>query len=64
MHHDSKKVNQFVHLLQVLGLLRKKEKKDDDEQYAWAATSRTPTSNVIPVKLKVAINADAPVQHI
>ena len=37
--------------------------EEEDEQTAWAAISRTPTSNVIPVELKVAINADAPVQH-
>ena len=30
----------------------------------WAVISRTLTSNVIAVKLKVAINADTPVQHV
>ena len=29
---------------------------------AWAAISRTPTYNVIPVKLKVVINKDTSVQ--
>ena len=36
----------------------------EDEQNAWAAISRTPTLDVIPLELKVAINADVPLQHI
>ena len=36
----------------------------EDEQNVWAAISRTQVLNVIPLKLKVVINADAPVQHI
>ena len=40
------------------------EEKEKDEQNAWAAIFRIPTSNVILVKLKVAIDVDAPVQHI
>ena len=41
-----------------------KKKEERDEQNVWVAKSRTLTSNVIPAKLKVAINADAPVQHV
>ena len=60
MHHDSEKSQSIRSSVTVLGLLRKKK----DEQNVWAAISKTRTSNVIPGKLKVAINVDAPAQHV
>ena len=39
-------------------------KLTEEEWNVWAAIYSTPTSNVIPLKLKVAINTDAPVQHV
>ena len=44
-----------------MGVLKKKKKKMNKMH---GGNIRTPTSNVIPVKLKVAINADAPLQHV
>ena len=58
MHHVSVKKLSNLFIPYSARLLKKKE----DEQYAWVVI--TLTSNVIPVKLKVAVNADAPVQHI
>ena len=60
MRYDSEKSQAIHSSVTALGLLRKKK----DEQNAWAEMSKTQTLSVIPVKLKVAINADAPVQHV
>ena len=60
MHHDSEKI-QAIHLsVTALGLLKKTK---EDEQNVWAAIFITLTYNVIPMKLKAAVNTDAPVQH-
>ena len=63
MHHDREKSQSIRSPVTALGLLKKKK---DDEQIAWVVISRLrmPTSNMISVKLKAAINADAPVQHV
>ena len=47
MHHDSEKSQAIV---TALGLLKKKKK--EDEQNAWAVIFKTPTHNVIPIKLR------------
>ena len=46
----------------MLGLLKKKTKKD--EQNAWVVIFRRPTYNVILMKLKAAVGADASVHHV
>ena len=65
MQHGSEK-SQVIHSsVTVLGLLRKKkEEEEEDERNAWEAISRTPTYNVILIKLKAAVSTDTPVQHI
>ena len=60
MYHDSEKSQTIRSYVTVLGLLKMKE----DEWNVWTAISRTPTSNVIPMKLKAAVNMDAPVQYV
>ena len=70
MHHISQKVKQFIHSLEHYAYWRrkkerkKKERKKKDEQNVWTAISRTPTSNMITVKFKAAVNADASVHHV
>ena len=59
MHHDSEKSQAIHSSVTALGLLKKKE-----EQNAWAAIFRTPAYNVIPIKLKAAVSADTPIQHV
>ena len=53
MHHDNEK-NQAIHSsVTAIGLLKKKkERKKEDKRTAWAAIFRTPTYNVILIKLK------------
>ena len=57
----------FIHYSPRLTEEEEEEEEDDDddedEQNVWAAISRTPILNMILVKLKVAINVGAPVQH-
>ena len=62
MHHDSEKIQAIHSSVTELGLLKKKERKKD-ERNAWAAIFITPTY-VIPMKLKAAVSADTPVQHV
>ena len=59
MHHDGEKSQAIHSSVTVLGLLKKK-----DERNVWAAMFRTPTYNMIPMKLKAAVSTDTPVQHI
>ena len=59
MHHVSEKSQAIRSSVAVLHLLKKKE-----EWNAWAAISRTLNLNMIPMKLKVAINTDASVQYV
>ena len=56
-----KKVKAIYSSVTVLGLLKKKKK---DKRNVWVAIFRTPTYNMIPMKLKDAVSADAPVQHV
>ena len=58
--HDSEKSQAIHSSVTVLGLLRKKK----DERNALVAISGTLIYNVIPIKLKVAVSMDAPVQHV
>lgn len=48
----------------MLHLVKKKKEKEEDEGNVWATIFSTLTLNKITVKLNVAINVNAPVQHI
>ena len=48
MHHDSEKSQAIHSFVTALGLLKKKK---EDEQNVWVAIFRTPTYNVISIKL-------------
>ena len=61
MHHDSEKSQAIHSSVTALGLLIRRRKMN--EMRAWVAISRTPTYNMIPIKLKAVVSVDAPVQH-
>ena len=57
------KKSQAIHSsVTALGLRKKKE--EEDERNVWVAIFRTPTYNIIPMKLKAAVSMDTPVQHV
>ena len=59
MHHDSEKSQAIHSSVTALGLLTYLRRRKD-EQNAWVAISRTPTYNMIPIKLKAAVSVDGP----
>ena len=62
MHHVSEKCQAIHSSVTALGLLKKKKK--EDERNVWAVISRTPTLNMIPMKLNAVAHTDTPVRHI
>ena len=67
MRHDNEKNQAIYSSVTALGLLKKKKKKKKkkkDECNVWEAIFRTPTYNMIPMKLKAAVSVDASVQHV
>ena len=61
-HRDSEKSQVICSSVTTLGLLKKERKMNEVRWRRYP--DRTLISNVIPMKLKAAVNMDAPVQHV